>query len=103
MYFDQLLDFQVVILLFLHTLLFNVPYFTLWILNFFVTIWVSNSLDLDQARHVVPDLGPNCLQPGYQQTTKVAPIVGKELNTKQHVDTTLWLKPWLKFISIGSS
>ena len=27
------------------------------------TIWVSNCLDLDQARHYVgPDLGPNCLQ-----------------------------------------
>ena len=27
------------------------------------TIRVSNSLDLDQARHFVgPDLGPNCLQ-----------------------------------------
>ena len=40
-----------------------VPYFTLWMLDFFNTIRVSNSLDPDQARHfVVPDLGPNCLQ-----------------------------------------
>ena len=31
--------------------------------GFFITIWVSNSLDPDQARHFVrPDLGPNCLQ-----------------------------------------
>ena len=31
--------------------------------GFFHTIWVSNSLDPDQARHFVgPDLGPNCLQ-----------------------------------------
>ena len=87
-YFDQLLDFQALLLLFLHTSLFDVPYFTLWMLVFLVTIWVSNRLDPDQARQ-----GPNCLQPCYQQTTKVAPIVGKELNTKQHVDSTLWLKP----------
>ena len=37
------------------------------------TIRVSNNLDTDQARHFVgPDLGPNCLKKGYQQTTKVA-------------------------------
>ena len=40
-----------------------VPYFTLWIIDFFNTIRVSNNLDPDQARHFVgPDLGPNCLQ-----------------------------------------
>ena len=40
-----------------------VPYFTLWMLDFFNTIRVSNSLAPDQARHFVgPDLGPNCLQ-----------------------------------------
>ena len=37
-----------------------------------------------------PDLGPNCLQ------KLLADIAGKELNTKQLVDT-FWLKPWLKF------
>ena len=92
------------------------PYFTLWMLDFFNTIQVSNSLDPDQSRHFVrPDLGPNYFQglsadnkmsgwiwvqtvcKGYQQTTKV----GKELNTKKLVDTTLWLKPWLKLISLG--
>ena len=31
-----------------------------------------------------------------------ADIVGKELNTKQLVDT-LWIKPWLKVISFGSN
>ena len=61
-YFDQLLDFQALLLSFLHILLFNVPYFTLWMLDSFITIWVSSSLDPDQARHVGPDLGPNCLQ-----------------------------------------
>ena len=64
-------------------------------LDFFNTIWVSNSLDPDQARHYVgPDLGPNCLQ------RLSADIAGKELNTKQLVDT-FWLKPWLKLISFG--
>ena len=66
-------------------------------LDFFNTIQVSNSLDPDQARHFVgPDLGPNCLQ------RLSADIVGKELNTKQFVDT-FWLKPWLKIISFGSN
>ena len=73
------------------------PYFTLWILDFFNTIWVSNSLDPDQARHFVgPDLGTNCL------LRLSADIAGKELNTKQLVDT-FWLKPWLKLISFGSN
>ena len=70
----------------------------------------------DQARHFVgPDLGPKRLQglsadsnmsgwvwvqivgKGFQQTTKV----GKELHKKKLVDTTFWLKPWLKLISFG--
>ena len=64
-------------------------------LDFFNTIRVSKSLDPDQARHKVgPDLGPNCLQ------RLSADIAGKELNTKQLVDT-FWLKPWLKLISFG--
>ena len=90
--------------------------FILRMLDFFNTIWVSNSLDPDQAQHFVePDLGPNCLQglsadtkmsgwlwvqtvcKGYQQTTKE----DKELNTQKLVDTTFWLKPWLKLISFG--
>ena len=73
------------------------PYFTLWILDFFNTIRVSNSLDPDQARQFVgPDLGPNCLQ------RLSADIAGKELNTKQLVDI-FGLKPWLikvNFISL---
>ena len=40
-----------------------VPYFTLWMLDFFNTIQLSNSLDPDQAQHFDwPDLGPNCLR-----------------------------------------
>ena len=66
-------------------------------LDVFNTIQVSNSLDPDQARHFVwPDLGPNCLQ------RLSAEIAGKELNTKQLVDT-FWLKLWLKLISFGSN
>ena len=30
-----------------------------------------------------------------------SPLAGKEINTKQFVDTTFWLKPWLKLISFG--
>ena len=61
-YFDQVLDFPILLLLFLHTLLSShLLLFEYWI--FFNTIRVSNSLDPDQARHLVgPDLGPNCLQ-----------------------------------------
>ena len=51
-----------------------VPYFTLWMLDSFNTIRVSNSLDPDQARHFVgPDLGPNCLQRSLADN-KVIPI-----------------------------
>ena len=58
-------------------------YLTLWILDFFNTIRVSNSLDPDQARYFVgPDLGPNCLQ------RLSADNKGKELSTEQLVDTT---------------
>ena len=73
-------------------------YFTLWMLDFFFnTIQASKTLDRDRARHFVgPDLGPNCLQ------RLLADIAGKELNTKQLVDT-FWLKPWLKLISFGSN
>ena len=60
-YFDQLLAFQILLLLFFHTLLFAIFYSL--DAGFLNTIRVSNSLDIDQARHFVgPDLGPNCLQ-----------------------------------------
>ena len=65
-----------------------VPYFSLWMLEFFTTIQVSNSLDPDQARHFVrPDLGPNCLQ--RLSADNKSPLAGKELNTKQRVTKTL--------------
>ena len=96
-YINQLLDFRILlfVLFFFHTLL--LCHSLLFELDVFNTIQVSNSLDPDQARHFVgPDLGPNCLQ------RLSADIAGKELNTKQLVDT-FWLKPWLKLISFGSN
>ena len=63
-YFDQLLVFPKLLLLFLHSLihvLCHVLLFGCWI--FFNAIRVSNNLDPDQARQFVgPDLSPNCLQ-----------------------------------------
>ena len=96
MYLDQLLDFRI-LFFFIPSHFIIVSYFTLWMLDFFNTIRVSKRLDPDQARHFVgPDLGPNCLQ------RLSADIAGKELNTKQLVNT-FWLKSWLKLISFGSS
>ena len=67
------------------------------------TIKISFWGDPDQARHFVgPDLGPNCLQ-RQSEDNKSDPIADKELNTKQLVDTTFWLKPWLQLISLGSN
>ena len=96
MYFDQLFGFSN-IAFFIPSHFIIVSCFTLLMLDFFNTIRVSKSLDPDQARHFVgPDLGPNCFQ------KLQADIAGKELNTKQLVDT-FWLKPWLKLISFGSN
>ena len=67
------------------------PYLTLLMLDFFNTIRVSKGWDPDQARqNVGPDLGPNYLQ------NLSADIAGKELSTKQLVDTlakvnSIWL------------
>ena len=75
------------------------PYFTLWMLDFFNTIQVSNSLNSDQARHLLGLILVQTVCKGYQQTTKV----GKEQNAKKLVVTTVWLKPWLKLISSGNN
>ena len=84
----------------------TLPYFTLWMLGFFNTIQVSNSLDPDQAQHFDwPNLGPTVCK-SYQQTTKVnlrARLGVKELNTKLLVDTTFWLKPWLNITMFHTS
>ena len=100
-YFDQLLDFRILLLLFLHTLLLcHILLFGCWI--FFNTIRESNSLDPDQARHFTgPDLGPNCLQ--RLSTDNIIPSSGQRVNRNQLVDTTFWLKPWLKILSFGSN
>ena len=91
-YFDQPFDIPMLLYLFNHTLLLcHILLFGRWIFSI-PPGRVSNSLDPDQARHFVrPDLGSNCLQ-------KLS--AGKELNAKL-VDTTFWLKPWLKLISFG--
>ena len=67
--------------------------------EFFNTIRVSNSLDLDQTRHFIgPDLGPNCLQ-RLSADNKSCPWRAKSLIQ----NNLLILKPWLKFISFGST
>ena len=115
MYFDQILDFQILLLLFLHTLLLcHILLFGCWIFSIpsrCQTVWTQIRPKILSG----PDLDPNCLQglsadiklsgwilvqtvcKGYQQKTKV----GKELNTKKLVDTTFWLKPLLKLKSFG--
>ena len=61
---------------------------------------MSNSLDPDQARYFVgPDQGPNCLQ-SLSADNKSS---GQRVKYKQLVDTTFWLKPWLKLISFDSN
>ena len=95
MHFDQLLDFQILLLFF--TLYYYAILYSLDA-GFFNTMRVSNSLDPDHARHFFgPDMGQTVCK-GYQQTTK-SPLVGIELN----IDTTFWLKLWLKLISFGSN
>ena len=68
----------------------------------FNTIRVSNSLDPDQARHCRACSGSKLFAKVISRQQK-SPLAGKELNTKQLVDTTFWLKPWLKLISFGSN
>ena len=62
--------------------LINMPYSTLWMLDFFSnsTIRVSNSLDPDPAQHFVgPDLGPTVYK-GFSRRQNLL-LVGKELDT----------------------
>ena len=93
-YFDKLLDFLILLLLFLHTLLLcHILLFQCWI--FFNTIMVSNSLDTDRAWS-----GSKLFAKVISRWQKL-PLAGKELNTEQLLDTTFWLEPWLKSISFG--
>ena len=74
-YFDQLLDFPVLLLLFFHTLLLcHILLFECWSFSI-------QSISKQQK----------------------SPLADKELNTKQLVDTIFWPKPWLKLISCGSN
>ena len=78
-----------------------INFFERWIVAI-PSLRVSNSLDPDQARHYVgPGLGPNYLQ-RLSADDKLL-LADKELNTKQFLNTTFWLKPWLKSTSFGSN
>ena len=93
-YFDQLLDFPILLLLFLHTLLLcHILLFGCWILPMpsgCQTVWIQIRPDILSGLIWVQTV---CK--GYQQSTlEKSPLADKELNTKQLVDTTFWLKPW---------
>ena len=101
MHFDQLLDFRILLLLFLHTLLLcHILLFgclNLSILSGGQTVWILIRPDI-----MLGLIWIQTICKGYQQTTIVAPS-GQRVKYKQLVDTTFWLKPWLKFISFGSN
>ena len=82
-------------LLFCHILLFGCLIFSLPSRS--QTIWIQIRPDIMSGLILVQTVCKSL-----QQTTKVAPA-GKELNTKQLIDTTIWLKPWLKLISFDSN
>ena len=99
-YFDQLLDFPILLKLLLHTillchiLLFGCQIFS--IPSGCQTVWIQ----------IRPDILSGLIW--VQLFAKVisrqqqSPLAGKELNTKQ-LDTTFWLKPWLNLNSFGSN
>ena len=101
MYFHQLFDFQILLLLFLHNLLMcHILLLGCWIFSIpseCQTIWIQIRPDILSGLIWVQTV---CK--GYQQTTTVAPR-GQRVKYKQLVDTTFWLKPWLKLISFGSN
>ena len=102
MHFDQLLDFPILLILFLHTLLLCLNYFTLWMLDFFNTIRVSYNLDPGQAQHMS---GLTCVQTvckGYQQTRKVAPS-GQRVKYKTTCGYYFLAKSLAKLITFGSN
>ena len=97
-YFNQLLDFPILLLLFLHS------YFTLWM------------LDLFQYHQGVKQCGSRSgltfcrAWSGFKLFAKVIsrwqklPLAGKELNAEQLLDTYYFLaKPWLMSISFESN
>ena len=91
MYFDKLLDSQILLLLFLHTLLLcNTLLFGCWIFHYHPGVKQFGS-------------SGSKLFVKINNRQQKSPIAGKQLNTIQFVDTTFWLKPWLKVISFGSN
>ena len=96
-YFDKLLDFPILLLLFFHSLLeCHIYLFEYWI--FFNTTRVSNSLDPDQSGCFEGlDLGPNCLQK-LSADDKSCHKLAK--TTSQYY---VLAKPWLKSISFDSN
>ena len=93
-YFDQLLDFLAFIIpshLLCHILLFGC-----WI--FLIPSRCQTARIQIRSDILSGLIWDQTVCKGYQQTANVT-LAGKELNTKQLVDTTFWLKPWLKLIS----
>ena len=99
----QLLDFPILLLLFLHTLLFcHILLFGCWILSMpseCQTAWIQIRPDILSCLIWVQTV----CKGNQQSTLEKLPLADKELNTKQLVDTTFWLNPWLKLISLGSN
>ena len=92
MYFDQLLDFPILLLLFLHSsLLCHILLFRCWIFSIPSSVKQFGSWS-----------GSKLFAKVISRQQK-SPLAGKELNTKKLVDTTFGLQPWLKLISFGSN
>ena len=111
MYFDQILDFQILLLLFLHTLLLcHILLFEYWIFQSIPSGCQTVGSRSGPTKSVWIQMRPNILLGliwvqtvcnGYISRQQKSPLAGKELSTKQLVDTTFWLKPWLMLISFG--
>ena len=101
-YFDQLLNFQILLLLFLHTLLLYILLFGCLIFSKPLgcqTVGSRSGLTFCQAWS-----GSKLFAKIISRQQK-SPVSGKRLETKQLFETTFWLKPWQKLhvISFGSN
>ena len=96
-YFDSASIFSILLLLFLHILLLSfILLFGCW--NFSIpsgcqTVWIL----------IRPDIMWGLMFAKVISRQQKSLLAGKKLNTKQLVDTTFWLKPWLKLISFASN
>ena len=99
--FDQLLNFQILLLLFLHSLLLcHILLFGCWLFPIpcgCQTIWIRIRPDMLSGLIWVQTV---CK--GYQQTTKVV-LSSQRVKYKTACWYLFWLKPWLKLISFGSN